>query len=54
MFAASVVEAIDVLKEGIADLAARCPSMSPDQFRFEGFEQGLDGSIVVAVSSTAH
>ena len=54
MFAAGVVEAVDVLKEGIADLVTRCPSVPPDQFGLEGFEEGLDGSIVVAVALAAH
>lgn len=54
MFSAGVVEAIDVLKEGIGDLVARSPCVSPDQFCLEGFEEGLDGGIVVAVASTAH
>ena len=54
MFPSGVVEAIDVLKEGIADLGAGGPSVPPDQFGFEGFEEGLDGSIVVAVAFAAH
>ena len=54
MFAAGVVEAVDVLKESVADLVARYPSVSPDQFCLEGFEEGLDGSIIVAVASTTH
>ncbi len=45
---------IDVLKEGVDDLAARCSSMPPNQFGLEGFEEGFDGGIVVAVSFAAH
>ena len=54
MLAAGVVEAIDVLKEGSADVLARSPCVSPDQFCLEGFEEGHDGGIVVAVASATH
>ena len=52
--AAGFVEAIDVMKEGIGNILACCPTVTPDQFGFNGFEEGLDGCIVVAVSSAAH
>ena len=54
MLAAGVVEAIDVMKEDIGNILACCPSVTPDQFGFKGFEEGLNGCIVVAVSSAAH
>jgi hypothetical protein len=54
MFAPGIVEAIDVLKEGTADVGTGSPSVPPDQFGLEGFEEGFDGSIVVAVSFSAH
>ena len=54
MFAAGVVEAVDVVKESVADLVARYPSVSPNHFSFEGFEEGLDGGIVIAVSPSTH
>ena len=54
MFAAGVVEAIDVLKEGIGHLLSCGPSVSPDQFGLEGFEEGLDDGVVVAVSLATH
>jgi hypothetical protein len=54
MFAPGIVEAIIVLKQGIADLVARSPSMPPDQFGFEDFEEGFDGRIVVTVALAAH
>lgn len=41
MFSAGIVEAIDVLKEGITDLLSCCPSVPPDQFGFKGFEAVL-------------
>ena len=50
MFAAGVVESIDVFEEGVADLAARCPSVPPDYFGFQGFEEGHDSCIVVTVA----
>jgi hypothetical protein len=42
---------IEPAKEGIGDLVARSPCMSPDQFCLEGFKEGLNGGIVVAVTS---
>jgi hypothetical protein len=44
---------VDVLKEGTADLLSGVPSVSPYQFGLEGFEEGFDGSIIVAVSFAA-
>ena len=54
MLAADVVETIDVLKEDLCDLISCCPSVSPDQFGFQGFEEGLDGRVVVTVTLAAH
>jgi hypothetical protein len=54
MFAAGIVEAVDVLREGIADVVSGCPSVPPDQFGLEGFEKGLDGSIFVTFALAAH
>ena len=54
MFAAGIVEAIDVVKESVAYVDAGLPCMPPDQFSFRGFEEGLDGGIVVTVSSAIH
>ena len=31
-----------------------CPGPAPDQFGLDGFEEGLDGSIVIAVAFAAH
>jgi hypothetical protein len=42
MFAAGIVEIVDILKEGITHLAARCPRMPPNQFGFDGREEGLE------------
>ena len=54
MPAADIIEAIDVLKEGLGDLVARRPTVPPDQLCFYGFEEGLDGRVVVTVTLAAH
>ena len=50
MFAAGVVEAVDALKEGVADAGTGGPSVPPDQFGLECLEEGFDGGIVVATA----
>ena len=42
-----VVNAVDVMKEGLGDMGARCQAVPPDQFCFYGFEKGLNGCVVV-------
>jgi hypothetical protein len=54
VFSAVVVEAIDVLKEGVVNVLAHGLGVSPDQFCLEGLEEGLDDSIVITVASAAH
>ncbi len=54
MAAAGVLEAIDVLKDGGFCLTPRRPALPPYEFRFEGFEEGFDGRIIVAISLAAH
>ena len=54
MSAADVVEAVDVIKEGLGDESVGCPWLSPDEFSLQGFEEGLDGGIVVAVTPATH
>jgi hypothetical protein len=39
--AARVIEAVDVFKNGDFNGPASLPGMSPDQFRFDGFEEGF-------------
>ena len=46
MSASAVLEAVDVLKEGKHHLITGVPSLPPDQFCFEGFEESLDGGVV--------
>ena len=54
MSAAAVVKAVDVLKECLGGLISRCPTVPPNQFGFESFEEGLDGRVVVTVTLAAH
>ena len=62
MFTADVVEAIDVMKEGASGVGTGDPTVAPEQFGFEGFEEGLDGGyrqsfalrLVVTFSFTTH
>ena len=50
MSAARVVEAVDVFKEGDFDVAAGLPVSAPEQFGLEGFEEALDGRVIIAIS----
>ena len=52
MLAAGVIKAVDVLKARLVDVLARNPSVLPDPFSLQVFEEGLDGGIVVAVTCT--
>ena len=54
MSAADVVEAVDVIKEGLGDESVGCPCVPPDEFSLQGFEEGLDGCIVLTVALAAH
>lgn len=54
MFAARVVEAVDVSEEGDFGVSAGLPVATPDDFGFERFEEAFDGGIVVAIALAAH
>ena len=54
MPSAWIVEAVDVVEDGLVGLLARLPMPSPDQLSFDGFEEGFHNRIVVAVAFTAH
>jgi hypothetical protein len=48
------VEAIDVFEERLCRLLACLPRVTPDEFGLQRFEEGLDGSIVLAIAFTTH
>jgi hypothetical protein len=50
VFAARVVEAVDVFEEGDLDLTASLPVATPYQFGLERLEEAFDGGIVVTVA----
>ena len=49
-----VVEAVDVSKDGHLRLPARFPCIAPDQFRFDGFEECLNGCVILTISFATH
>ncbi len=54
MATTGVVEAVDVLEDGSFCLPSRWPALPPDEFRLQGFEERLDGGIVVTITLAAH
>lgn len=54
MFAARVIEAVDVFEDGDADLAAGLPLPAPAQFGLQRLEEAFDGGIVVTIAFPAH
>ena len=54
MAAAGVGESVDVLKNGGFCLTSRWPALPPDEFGLQGFEEGLDSGVVVAIALAAH
>ena len=51
---ARVIEAFDVLEDGRLSLSAGFPGAAPDQLGLDGFEEGLDGGVIVAIALAAH
>ena len=49
-----IIEAVYVLKERGFSLASGLPYMAPDQFGLDGFEECLDGGVVIAIALAAH
>ena len=49
-----VIEPVDVLEDGRLNLSAGFPRASPDQLGLDGFEEGLDCGVVIAVTLAAH
>jgi hypothetical protein len=54
MPAARVIEAVDLLKNGVFGLAAGFPCPAPDQFGLNGLEERLDNGVVITISLAAH
>lgn len=54
MSSARVVESVDILKERGLCFSPGCPCVPPDQFGFQGFEEGLNGRIIIAITFPAH
>lgn len=54
MAPARVVEAVDVLEHCDLDVPACLPSVSPNQFCLEEFEEALDSRVIKAISLAAH
>ncbi len=52
--AARIVEAVDVLEDCHLSLPPCFPGPSPDQLCLDGFEEGFDSGVVVAVSPSTH
>ena len=51
---ARVIKAVDVLEGGGFGVATRFPRAAPDQLDLDGFEERLNGCIVMAVAFAAH
>ena len=49
-----IVEAVDVFEDGDLSLPSVVPCVPPDQFSFDGFEEGLDGGVIVTIALAAH
>ena len=51
---ARIIEVIDVFKDSHLSLPPCFPRMSPDQFRFDDFEERPNSRIVIAISFSTH
>jgi len=54
MASSRIVEAVDVFEYRHLRLASCFPRMSPDQFCLDGFEEGFDGGVIIAITFSAH
>lgn len=54
MLTARVMEVADVLEDGGLGLTADLPRATPDQLGLDGRAEGLDGSVIPAVSRAAY
>ena len=49
-----IVEAVDVFEDRHLSLPAGFPVIAPEQFRLDGFEEGFDGGIIIAIAFARH
>ena len=54
MSAARVIEAINVLEDSDLNRSACLPGMPPDQFCFDGFEEGFHRGVVITIALATH
>ena len=54
MATTGVIKAVDVLEDGGVGVSAGRPAVPPNQFGFDGFEEGFNGGIVVTIAFAAH
>ena len=54
MSTSRVIEAVDVFEDRHLSLSASFPGAPPDQFGLDGFEERLDGRIVITIAFAAH
>lgn len=54
MFAAGVVEAVDVFEKGCFDLTPGSPVAAADEFGLQRFEEAFDSGIIIAIAFPAH
>ncbi len=54
MAAPGIVEAVNVQEDGSFSLPPGWPTLPPDHFCLQGFEEGLDRRVVVAITLAAH
>ncbi len=54
MSMARVIEAVDLLEDGSLGLAAALPVAPPDHLSLDGFEERLDGGVIIEIALAAH
>ena len=49
-----VVEAVDVAGNGLLGILPGLEARAPDELRLEGFEEGLDDGVIIAIALARH
>ena len=49
-----IIESVDVFEGDYLSLSAGVPRVSPDQLSLDGFEEGFNAAIIIAIALTAH